>query len=160
MTGSMESGLIVRPTGLQIALPAVVPLSSIKQLIECDITIPPPFASPWVVGFGMVLSKLTVFVQLGKHSESHRTQPRLARGLLINAEARRTCWALEIDSVAGLKEVKVSAVGSLAGQESGCPTGWFDEAVDEQGQSYAWIKPDNITRLLLHSGPPDQNPST
>lgn len=76
-----------------------VPTSSIRLITEYEVGPPPPLASPYLAGVGLIDRRLFLSIRVGFRQSAAR---RRTAGLLFVSAAQATDCAFEIDRVVGL----------------------------------------------------------
>jgi hypothetical protein len=76
-----------------------VPTDAIKQISEYDVGPPPPLASPYLAGIGIVDNSLVLSIRVGLRPSA---RGRKTKGVLLATPASSLGWAFEVDQTIGL----------------------------------------------------------
>lgn len=75
-----------------------IPTAAIKLIVEYDVGPPPPLASPYLAGLGLLEERLALSVRVGFRPT---VRTRRTKGILFLASTETEEWAFEVDSVLG-----------------------------------------------------------
>ena len=89
----------------------LVPLDEVKRVVELDVDMPPPLASTWVSGLGLLDGRIAFSVSL--FWQPRRSERRRVLGIELRASSRgEVRWVIEVGQV--LSRVRGLGIGERA----------------------------------------------
>jgi len=110
----------------------LVPLDEVKRVVELDVDMPPPLASTWVSGLGLLDGRIAFAVSL--FWQPRRSERRRVLGIELRATSRgEVRWVVEVQQV--LSRIR----GTPTGERADASHRWLLPAPATDGEERSWL---------------------
>jgi chemotaxis signal transduction protein len=127
-----------------------VPIDSIANIAEHDITSPPPLSQDCVGGLAIQGDELFVVVSLTRADRTARARRR-SKCLRIKSSSKSAAWGLLVDGVGRIVELEPTRD---AIDDPSIPRGWLSGARDASGAKASIVVLDAVQRTLEGAAQP------
>lgn len=125
----------------------LVPLDDVQRVVEIDVDMPPPLASSWVSGLGLLDGRIALAVSL--FAQPRRSERRKVTAIELRATTPGGLrWVIEVQKV--LATMRAGA-GASADRESAGHR-WLRPAVGEDDRQRSWVDVAAMRAELFHLG--------
>lgn len=113
-----------------------IPIEAVQQVIEYEVSPPPPLSRKWVGGLGLYMERVVVSVALVTRPGAPTAARRTVKGVLLQAPGFEVAWALEVSSIAARVRAQISPRAS--GGSDKLPE-WMANATTSDRRAIGWI---------------------